>query len=236
MKEEHKTTCITRLLTIITVLICVQTLSMSVIIYGVYTAYDRHRGDLMAIGNVPWAAMANDLREGYATLDKNTIQTIITNSHNLTQKANILIHTRADSLVENFHTMSVKGIQNMDIVDIVRKMVYTLQSPVKEINDLLDNDSTGDLKETIKLAKDISEKIDEMKLNDLINTMISLGQKMVKELKPEMLQEITSIVHKVDMLINKKNNKLVHDLAEEADHTVHAVNRLFELFKPINKK
>ena len=228
--------CITRLLTIITIFIAVQTICMSVIIYGVYTAYDRHKHDLNAIGSVPWADMASQLSEQYLAMDKNAINNILVNSKNLTHKANLLVHTKGDRIAENFHDISRKTLDNVDMIDIVRKMLQSLNSPIEELNSLLNHDNTMNIKDIINVIQELSHKMDNLELNELIHVVKQLLEKLLKDLSPETMVQISSIVHKIDSLMNNNNTKLIHDLAEDADHTVRSVNRLFTLFKPINKK
>lgn len=235
MKSESNP-CVTRLLTIITLFLGVQTVSMSIIIYSIYSIYDTHRHDLNAIGAVPWGEMANKLKSHYMSMDMNTINNIIDNSNNLTLKANLMMHTQADEMMTNFHSLSKKASKNSDMIDMTRNIIYRINQPVENVRSLLNNDNTGDIKDTIKLAKDISKKIDRLKLNELINTFIDLSKKFIDSMTPEMLKELSSIVHKIDGLMNNHNNKLVHDLAEDADHTVQSVNKLFDIFKNINKK
>ena len=228
--------CITRLLTIITMLIALQTASMSVIIYGVYTAYDRHKHDLNAIGAVPWGEMATQLSEQYMTMDKHAISHIIKNSKNFTHKANLLVHTKGDRIADNFHVLSEKTLNNIDIIDITRNMIQSLDSPVKEINRLLSHENTGDIKDIIKVMQVLSHKIDKLELNELITLITQLAQKLMKDLSPETMVQISSIVKKIDSLMNEENNKLMHDLAEDADHTAQSINRIFSIFKTFNKK
>jgi len=234
--KSQSNTCVTRLLTMITLFLGIQTVSMSIIIYSIYSIYDTHRHDLNAIGAVPWGDMANNLKEHYMSMDMDTINNIIDNSNNVTLKANLMMHTQGDEIFNNFHEISKKVSKNSDMIDMTRRIIYKINQPVENVRSLLNNDNTGDIKDTIKLAKDISKKIDKFKLNELINALIDLSKKFIDSMTPEMLKEVSSIVHKIDGLMNENNNKLVHDLAEDADHTVQSVNKLFGLFKTINKK
>ena len=84
--------------------------------------------------------------------------------------------------------------------------------------------------------QELSHKIDNLEMRELIHVVKQLLEKLLKDLSPETMVQISSIVHKIDSLMNNNNTKLIHDLAEDADHTVRSVNRLFTLFKPINKK
>lgn len=227
--------CITRLLTIITVLISLQTISMTIIIYGIYTVYDNHRHDLKALGSVPWGEMARQISEQYMSMDKNAINNIITNSNNLTQKANLLVHTKGDKMADNFHTLSLKTLSNMDLFDITRTLLIDLKNPIHEINGLLNKDNTANIKDIIDLLRSLTGKLDDIQLNELIKTVTDLAQKLMKDLSPETMAQITSIVQKVDSLINEENTKLIHDLADDADHTVQSVNKLFSIFDK-NKK
>ena len=122
------------------------------------------------------------------------------------------------------------------MIDIVRKMLQSLNSPIKELNSLLNHDNTMNIKDIINVIQELSHKMDNLELNELIHVVKQLLQKLLKDLSPETMTQISSIVHKIDSLMNNNNTKLIHDLAEDADHTVRSVNRLFTLFKPINKK
>lgn len=223
--------CITQLITIITILISIQTISMSVIIYGIYTAYDTHKQDLHALGAVPWGDMALDFSNQYKSIDKNAISNIIKHSLNMTQKANLLVHTKADKIVNNLDNASETSVIS---IGYVRTMIRDLEDPIKRINGFVNKDNTHDMKDIIKNIQQLLHKLDDLQIEKLVNICIELGKKLVSNLTPTNIGKIISIVDKIDNLINKENTKLIHDLADDADHTVQSVNKLFKMFQ--NKK
>lgn len=223
--------CITQLITIITILISIQTISMSVIIYGVYTAYDTHKHDLHALGAVPWGDMAQDFSNQYNSIDKHAIASIIKNSFNMTQKANILVHTKADKIVNNLDNVTQTSLKS---IGDVTKMIHDLEDPIKTITSFVNKDNTHDMKDIIKNTQLLIHKIDDLQIENLVNICIELGKQLVGNLSPTNMAKMISIVDKIDKLINKENTKLIHDLADDADHTVQSVNKLFKMFQ--NKK
>lgn len=223
--------CITQMITIITILISIQTISMSVIIYGIYTAYDTHKHDLHALGAVPWGDMADDFSNQYKSIDKHAISNIIKNSFNMTQKANLLVHTKADKIVNNLDNVSETSVKT---VGYAIKMMQELEDPIKTINSFVNIDNTHDMKDIIKNTQLLIHKLDELQIKNLVNTCIELGKQLIGNLSPTNMGKILSIVNKIDKLINKENTKLIHDLADDADHTVQSVNKLFKMFQ--NKK
>lgn len=226
--------CITQLLTIITILISIQTISMSVIIYGIYTAYDTHKHDLRALGAVPWGDMAQDFSSQYKSIDKDAISNIIKNSFNVTQKANLLVHTKADRIVNNLQNVSEKSLKSITMIDTIGNMIHELERPIKTISSFINKNNTRDMKDIIKNTQLLIYKLDTLEADKLIEICIELGKKIISNLSPDNMRKIISIVDKVDKLINEENTKLIHDLADDADHTVQSVNKLFKMFQ--NKK
>lgn len=235
-KDDHSKDCVTRLLTIITVFIAIQTISLGVIIYGVYTAYDRHKHDLNALGSVPWGDMANDLKSQYLHMDKNAINNIIKNSHNMTHKANLLVHTHGESIAEEINAVTKKASDNTDIIDLIRKMVYEVDKPIKEISDLISHQNMINIKEIVSTIANLTSKLDEIQLNKLVNIVIEILQKIMKDFTPETIQHISEVIKKMDSLMSEENNQLFHSLAEDTDHTVQSVNKLFKIFESVSTK
>lgn len=223
--------CITRLLTAITILIFIQTISVCVIIYGVYTAYDTHKHDLNALGAVPWGDMAEDFSNQYNSIDKNAVSNIIKNSFNITQKANLLVHTKAEHIIDNLHNVSEKSLQSITMIDMVDNMIHELKRPIKTISSFINKDNTHDMKDIIQGIQLLIHKLDRLQVEKFINLCIELGKKIIGNMTPTNMAKMVSIVDKIDKLINEENTKLIHDLADDADHTVQSVNKLFKMFQ-----
>ena len=149
----------------------------------------------------------------------------------MTQKANILVHTKADKIVNNLDNVSQTSLKS---IGDVTKMIHDLEDPIKTITSFVNKDNTHDMKDIIKNTQLLIHKIDDLQIENLVNICIELGKQLVGNLSPTNMAKMISIVDKIDKLINKENTKLIHDLADDADHTVQSVNKLFKMFQ--NKK
>lgn len=230
-KDDGTVKCTNRLLIMIFVSLTLQTIIAIGLGAGLYMAYDNHRDDLNQLGAVPWGAMANDLKSQYMQMDKNAVSDIMKNAKNLTEKANTLVHTHGEDISSDLNTLTTKAVRNVDMVDMVRKMMLDVNKPLSEIVKLIDHKNTVDIKKLRETLLDFVTELDALHINKLILLSEELVEQLKTSLSPETIQDIGEIIDKANKLMNTENSKLVHDLAADADSSVRSINKLFSIFK-----
>jgi hypothetical protein len=228
--------CTNRLLMLIFIAIALQTILVVGLAVGLYIAYDNHKDTFHELGAVPWGNMAQDLKSQYMNMDKDAVNEIISNSKNLTQKANLLVHMHADTVATDVNILTKKAVQNTDLIDVVRTMLYDMKKPINELVQLIDRKNTIDIQSIREMLLKFTSKLDAMQLNRLLGLVETLLKHLEESLTPETFKEIGDIIDKIDGFMNNENSKLVHDLAEDADHSVKSINKLFSLFENVNKR
>ena len=164
-KKRHDNSssgCTNRLLTMILILLSVQTLMFLVLAISIYSAYENHREDLHAIGDVPWGKMAHDFHNQYKRVNPTDISAILTNTRNMTQHGNNLLHRHIENILVDTETVIGEAKDNKDIFTQARGIMFKIRKPVDNIAKLVDDDAVVDIHETIKLLRDISKKIDDI--------------------------------------------------------------------------
>lgn len=234
--DDSTNKCTNRLLSMIFVAISMQTILFIGIAVGIYVAYDNHRGDLNALGDVPWGDMANDLREQYLSMDKNAINDILSNSKNLTSKANLLVHSHAEIIATDTMKITSKAADNTDLVDTVRKIIFDVQKPVDQLKLLINEENTINIKMLINTIKHFTEQLNEIEIKQLSDSIVKLIQKVLEGLNAEALQSLNTLLNELNMALKGDNIKLVHTLAQDTDKTIHSINGLIDLLGTLNKK
>ncbi len=124
-----------------------------------------------------------------------------------------------------------KSLQSITMIDMVDNMIHELKRPIKTISSFINKDNTHDMKDIIQGIQLLIHKLDRLQVEKFINLCIELGKKIIGNMTPTNMAKMVSIVDKIDKLINEENTKLIHDLADDADHTVQSVNKLFKMFQ-----
>lgn len=234
-QDDGTVRCTNRLLLMIFISIAIQTIIYIGIGIGLFVVYDTHRHDINQLGSVPWGDMARDIKTTYLNMDKNAINDILTNSKNLTQKANLLIHTRGDPMLNKIDTVVAKAVRNTDLLDTAREIMYDTKKPLKEIVQLIDHSMTIDVKQIKYYLLQITKEMETIKVNKMIASISKIFKQVEASMTKENMDELTSFLHKFNHLLSQENTKLVHDLAEDADHSVQSINRLFKLFDTVKQ-
>lgn len=235
-KDDGTIKCTNRLLTMVLVAISIQTILFVGLTLGIYMAYDTHKHDLNALGAVPWGDMADDLKEQYLTMDKHAINDIIKNSKNLTNKANILIHSHGETIATDAVTITSKAAKNTDLIDTVRKIIFDVQKPVNELGKLITHDNTMDIHTLIKTIKHISSQIDNIQVKNIADTVLALLKKLLNGLTPEALKSIETLLKQLNEALKNDNIHTIHTLAEDTDKSIKSINNFLNLIGNINKK
>ena len=236
VRDDSTNRCSNRLLTMIFVAISLQTILFIGVAVGLYMAYENHRGDLNALGDVPWGDMASDLREQYLSMDKNAINDILTNSKNLTSKANLLVHSHAVTIAADTMKITSKAADNTDLVDTVRKIIFDVQKPVDQLKLLINEENAVSINTLITTVKHFTEQLDEIELKQLTDNIVKLIQKVLDGLNAEALQSLNTLLNELNLALKGENINLVHTLAQDTDKTVQSINGLIDLLGTLNKK
>ena len=216
-----KSPCITRLLGVITILLTLQTIFVSVIIYGVYNVYDTHKHDLKAIGKVPWGDMAQKITDQYMSMDVNTFNDILKDSKNATHKANLFLHSDVEQTMQDIDVITKKSLHTLE----------SIQAPIKQITAVLSTDNSEHITDIIGLLRSISSRMDQLNIEKFVNTLVFIANILKENTSKENIKHIYSIIYKMDSIMTKKNNKLVHDIVEDTDHTIRSVHKILDVFQ-----
>lgn len=214
-KEDNGTLkCTNRLLMIIVVIISLQFFIFGALLIGIASFYEDNKEVVVAVSSMPWQSMANTVSEEYGLMDKKAFNKILDNTKNLTTNADLLVALHATPIAEEAHEVTTKAKGNVDLIDTVRKLIFTIQKPILEASNLVDHEQTVNIKTIIDIAKKILMKMDDMKISD--------------------------IAKKLDAFLSTENMSLIKTLAKDsdkltkdADVTFNNVNKIAEMLEKL---
>lgn len=233
-KKRHDNStsgCTNRLLTMILILLSVQTLMFLVLAISIYSAYENHREDLHAIGDVPWGKMAHDFHNQYKRVNPTDISAILTNARNMTQYGNNLLHRHIENILVDTETVLGEANDNKDIFTQARGIMFKIRNTVDNIAKLVDDDAVVDIHETIKLLKDISKKIDGMDIKHLGEQILKALKRLLSRVTPAQLKQIHKTLDNLNNIMNASNVEVLTNVLKDADEGYKNVRDFMGLFK-----
>lgn len=233
-KKRHDTStsgCTNRLLTMILILLSVQTLMFLVLAISIYSAYENHREDLHAIGDVPWGKMAHDFHNQYKRVNPTDISAILTNARNMTTHGNNLLHRHIENILVDTEKVVGEAEDNKDIFTQARGIMFKVRKPVDNLGKLISDDAVLDIHETIKLLKDISEKIDDMDIKHLGEQILSALKRLLSRVTPAQLKQIHRTLGNLNNIMNASNVEVLTTVLKDADEGYRNVRDFMGLFK-----
>lgn len=213
-EDEGTLKCTNRLLMVIVVIMSLQFFIFGALMIGIASFYEDNKEVVVAVSSMPWQSMANTVSEEYAVMDKKAFNKILDNAKNITTNADLLVSLHATPMAEEAHEVTTKAKGNVDLVDTVRKLIFTLQKPIEEASKLVTHEETVNIKTIISIAKQLLVKMDELK-------MIEIADKLNKFLSKENMSLMETLA--------KDSDKMTKD----ADETFKNINRMSEVVEKL---
>ena len=176
------------------------------------------------LGSIPWADIANDVTQQYQSMDKNALNQIISNSQNFTTRANYLVHHHGNRIVGGILQATSKISNNLDLVDVVRKLLY-------DLTPLINKDNSVDLKKTIDKLHSIADKVEPIDVNRFIAVLTTFLSKASNSMSPELLKELRFLSHEFRHFVDANNTKLIKNIVEDTDVSLKNFNKLMDIVK-----
>lgn len=187
-----------------------------------------HAPTIQKLGSIQWGDIASDITQRYLDMDKDSINNIIKDTKNFTVQAKNIVSKNGAQIFSDLSRTTRKVSKNVDILDIVRKMLYDLTPLINKGNSI-------DLKATIDKAHAIINKVDAIHINKFITALTAFLEKSTNTMSPEVFKELKFIAAEFHAFLEAENTNLVKNIAKDTDDSLKNFNRLIDAFSRLKK-
>jgi len=224
-QSATKTNCILAWILVFTVIQAIFIVSLGV--FATITVTE-HTPTLQKLGSIQWGDIAQDISNRYMSMDKDALNTILRDTKNFTSRANHIVNKDGSRIFSDLSKTTTRVANNIDLLNIVRKMLY-------DLTPLINKSNSVDLKDTINKVHAIVKRVDAVRVNDFIAVLTQFLKKVTLSMNPELLKELRFIAGEFRQFVAVDNTNIIKGIAKDTDESLKTFNRLVDAFAKLRK-
>lgn len=204
--------------------------AMIISILGVFAVVtvSEHAPTIQKLSSIHWGDIAQDISNRYMSMDKDSLNVILRDTKNFTARAKHIVNKDGSRIFADLSKTTTKVANNVDILDITRKMLY-------DLTPLINKGNSVDLKDSIDKVHQIVKRLDVVNVNEFIAVLTQFLKKATTSMSPELLKELRFIASEFRQFVADDNTKVIKGIAKDTDDSLKNFNRLVNAFSTLRK-
>lgn len=196
-------------------------------IFAVITVSE-HAPTIQKLNSIHWGDIAQDISNRYMSMDKDSLNVILRDTKNFTARVKHIVNKDGSRIFSDLSKTTAKVANNVDILDITRKMLY-------DLTPLINKDNSVDLKDSIDKVHQIVKRLDAVHVNEFIAVLTQFLKKATSSMSPELIKELRFIASEFHQFVADDNTKVIKGIAKDTDDSLKNFNRLVNAFATLKK-